>query len=374
MLHTRRLKALIVKESLQILRDPSTILIAFVLPLVLLFIFGFGVNLDSNRVKIGLVINAQGPDVASLVKAFTNSRFLDVTVARDRRALEDDLAAGRLRGIVVVPQDFTAEAASADESASIQVIADGSEPNIASFVQNYAQGVLQVWLAYQAQDRGRDFTDSLIQLEPRYWYNPELKSRNYLLPGSIAIIMTLIGTLLTALVIAREWERGTMEAMMATPISITDILMGKLVPYFVLGMGSMLLCTAVAIFLYDVPFRGTLPALLAASSVFLVAALGQGLLISSLAKDQFVASQMALMSAFLPAFMLSGFIYEISAMPAPIQALSHVITARYLVTSLQTIFLTGDIWPLLLSSMGAMAIIGMAFFLLIARKTRKRLD
>jgi ABC-2 type transport system permease protein len=186
--------------------------------------------------------------------------------------------------------------------------------------------------------------------------------------------MTLIGTLLTALVIAREWERGTMEAMMATPISITDILMGKLVPYFVLGMGSMLLCTAVAIFLYDVPFRGTLPALLAASSVFLVAALGQGLLISSLAKDQFVASQMALMSAFLPAFMLSGFIYEISAMPAPIQALSHVITARYLVTSLQTIFLTGDIWPLLLSSMGAMAIIGMAFFLLIARKTRKRLD
>lgn len=374
MMHTRRLKALIVKESLQILRDPSSILIAFVLPLVLLFIFGFGVNLDSNRVKMGLVINAQGPDVASLVKAFTNSRFLDVTVARDRRALEDDLAAGRLRGIVVVPQDFTVEAALADESASIQVIGDGSEPNIASFVQNYAQGVLQVWLAYQAQDRGRDFTDSLIQLEPRYWYNPELKSRNFLIPGSIAIIMTLIGTLLTALVIAREWERGTMEAMMATPISITDILMGKLVPYFVLGMGSMLLCTAVANFLYDVPFRGTLPALLAASSVFLVAALGQGLLISSLAKDQFVASQMALMSAFLPAFMLSGFIYEISAMPAPIQALSHVITARYLVTSLQTIFLTGDIWPLLLSSMGAMAIIGMAFFLLIARKTRKRLD
>lgn len=374
MLHIRRLKALIIKESLQILRDPSTILIAFVLPLVLLFIFGFGVNLDSNRVKIGLVINSQGTDVASLVKAFTNSRFLDVTVAQDRRVLEDDLTAGRLRGIIVVPQDFTTEAVLADESASIQVIADGSEPNIASFVQNYAQGVLQVWLTYQVQDRGRDFTDSLIRLEPRYWYNPELKSRNFLLPGSIAIIMTLIGTLLTALVIAREWERGTMEAMMATPISITDILMGKLVPYFLLGMASMLLCTAVAIFLYDVPFRGTLLALIAASSVFLVAALGQGLLISSLAKDQFVASQMALMSAFLPAFMLSGFIYEISAMPAPIRALSHMIAARYLVTSLQTIFLTGDIWPLLLSSMGAMAIIGIAFFLLIARKTHKRLD
>jgi ABC-2 type transport system permease protein len=374
MLHTRRLKALIIKESLQILRDPSTILIAVVLPLVLLFIFGFGVNLDSNRVKIGLIINAQGPDVASLVKAFTNSRFLDVTITQDRRGLEDDLAAGRLRGIVVVPQDFTAEAALADESASIQVIADGSEPNIASFVQNYARGVMQIWLSYQAQDRGRDFTRSLIQLEPRYWYNPELKSRNFLIPGSIAIIMTLIGTLLTALVIAREWERGTMEAMMATPITITDILMGKLAPYFVLGMGSMLLCTGVATLFYDVPFRGTLPALITVSSVFLVAALGQGLLISSVARDQFVASQMALMSAFLPAFMLSGFIYEISAMPTPIQALSHVIAARYLVTSLQTIFLTGNIWPLLLSSMGAMAIIGIVFFLLIARKTHKRLD
>ena len=370
----RRCKALIIKESLQIIRDPSAILIAFVLPLVLLFIFGLGVNLDSNRIRVGLVLESQGPDVVSLTKAFTNSRFFAVTIARDRREVENDLVAGRLRGMIVVPQDFTAEAALNNQSAGIQVIADGSEPNIASFVQGYTRGVLQVWLAYQAEDRGREINASLIRVEPRFWYNPELKSRNFLVPGSIALIMTLIGTLLTALVIAREWERGTMEAMMATPISIFAILIGKLAPYFVLGMGSMLLCTSVATLFYDVPFRGTLPALLAASSVFLIAALGQGLLISSLAKDQFVASQIALMSAFLPAFMLSGFIFEISAMPAPIRALTHIFAARYLVTSLQTIFLTGDIWPLLLSSMAAMAIIGMVFFILIARKTRKQLD
>lgn len=371
---TRRLKALVVKESLQIMRDPSAILIAFVLPLVLLFIFGYGVNLDSSKVRIGLVLEDQGPDVTSLANAFTNSRFFDTRVGYDRRAFEDDLVSGKIRGIVIVPRDFTATATLADESASLQVIADGSEPNIASFVQNYTGGVVRVWLRHQAEDGGREAGGSLIGLQPRYWYNPELKSRNFLIPGSIAIIMTLIGTLLTALVIAREWERGTMEAMMATPISIAEILIGKLVPYFVLGMGSMILCVGVATFLYDVPFRGSFPALVATAAVFLIPALGQGLLISSVSRDQFVASQMALISAFLPAFMLSGFIFEISAMPAPIRALTYVFAARYFVTSLQTIFLTGDIWSLLLASMGAMAVIGGVFFLITARKTRKRLD
>ena len=370
----KRLFALIKKETLQIVRDPSAILIAFVLPLVLLFIFGYGVNLDSNRVKIGLVLEDQTPDIVSLFAAFSNSRFLDVTVGRNRKEFEDDLVAGRIRGIVVVPQDFSAKAIIEDERASLQVIADGSEPNVASFVQNYAQGVLQVWLANQVRDRGRDVEMSAVMVEPRFWYNPELKSRNFLLPGSIAIIMTLIGTLLTALVIAREWERGTMEAIMATPVSIVQILLGKLIPYFVLGIGPMVLCWTVAIVWYDVPFRGSFLALLAATSVFLLGALGQGLLISSAAKDQFVASQAAIMSAFLPAFMLSGFIFEISAMPQPIQLLTYVFAARYFVTSLQTLFLTGNIWPLLLASMAAMAVIGLAFFILTAGKTKKRLD
>jgi ABC-2 type transport system permease protein len=370
----RRLIALIKKETLQIIRDPSTILIAFVQPLILLFIFGYGVNLDSNKVKIGLVMEDHTPDTVSLADAFSNSRFLDVTLGRDRREFEHDLVTGRLRGIVVIPQNFSVEMALKAGIASVQVIADGAEPNIASFVQNYVVGVMQVWLYHETEDRGQTTASSAIRVEPRFWYNPELKSRNFLVPGSIAIIMTLIGTMLTALVISREWERGTMESMMATPVSIIQILLGKLIPYFIMGIGSMTICTLVATLFYDVPFRGSFPALLAATSIFLLAALGQGLLISSVSKDQFVSSQMAIMSAFLPAMMLSGFIFEIGSMPKPIQWLTHIFAVRYFVTCLQTLFLAGNVWPLLLSCMGAMLFISLVFFGLTARKTRKRLD
>jgi ABC-2 type transport system permease protein len=370
----RRLTALIRKETLQILRDPSTFLIAFLQPLILLFIFGYGVNLDSNKIRIGLVVEDNTPDTASLVRAFTNSRFLEVRLGQDRREFEHDLVIGHIRGIVVIPQDFSIDMALKTGAVNLQVIADGAEPNIASFVQNYAFGVVQVWLQHEAEDRGQSAAALPIRVLPRFWYNAELKSRNFLVPGSIAIIMTLIGTMLTALVISREWERGTMESMMATPVTITQILLGKLIPYFIMGIGSMTLCTLVCTLVYDVPFRGTYPALLAATSVFLLAALGQGLLISSVAKDQFVASQIALMAAFLPALMLSGFIFEIHSMPRPIQLLTHVFAVRYFVTSLQTLFLTGDVWPLLIHCMAAMLVISVVFFALTARKTKKRLD
>lgn len=370
---TRRLLALIRKESRQILRDPSSILIAFVLPLILLFIFGYGVNLDSNSVRIGLVLEESTPDVASLATAFTNSRFFEVRIARDRRVFAPELVAGRLRGMVIIPRNFTVKTAEKEQGAAIQVIADGSEPNIAFFVQNYARGVVQVWLAHQKEDHGGT-AEQLITVEPRFWYNEELKSRNFLIPGSIAVTMTLIGTLLTALVIAREWERGTMEALMATPVTITEILLGKLIPYFILGLGSMTVCWLVAVFWYDVPFRGSFTALLASTSVFLLTALGQGLLISSFSKNQFLAAQIALMSAFLPALMLSGFVFEIASMVAPVQGVSYMVAARYFVSSLQTLFLTGNIWPMLLKAIGAMLLISAVFFVLTARKTVKRLD
>jgi ABC-2 type transport system permease protein len=369
----RRLTALIRKESLQILRDPSSILIAFVLPLLLLFIFGYGVNLDSNRIRVALVLEATNPDIASLATAFTNSRFFEVRVGQDRRAFTHDLATGRIRGIVVVPSDFSVKTAGRSGTASIQVITDGSEPNIAAFVLNYTKGVLQVWLAHQNEDRGIEVRDR-ISVEPRIWYNEELKSRNFLIPGSIAVTMSLIGTLLTALVIAREWERGTMEALMATPVTITEILIGKLVPYFLLGIGSMIVCWLVAILWYDVPFRGSFPALLLATSVFLLTALGQGLLISSFAKNQFLASQIALMSAFMPALMLSGFVFEIASMVAPVRGVTYLVAARYFVSVLQTLFLTGNIWPMLLRAIAAMLLISAVFFAITAKKTVKRLD
>ena len=377
----RRLAALIRKECLQIVRDPSSILIAFVLPLLLLFIFGYGVNLDSNRIRIGLVLEDSSPDIASLATAFTNSRFLSVSVGQDRREFTPKLVAGHLRGIVIIPRGFSARLIRGTGGRTgveagdmpIQVLTDGSEPNIAFFVQNYAKSVVQVWGEHQNEDHSLR-AKPLIGVEPRFWYNEELKSRNFLLPGSIAVTMTLIGALLTALVIAREWERGTMEALMATPVTIFEILLGKLIPYFILGLGSMTVCWLVATLWYDVPFRGSFAALLAVGSVFLLTALGQGLLISSLAKNQFLASQIALMSAFLPAMMLSGFVFEIASMVAPVRGISYAVAARYFVSCLQTLFLTGNIWPSFLSAIGAMLLISAVFFILTARKTVKRLD
>ena len=340
-LDRRRFRGLFVKELLQVVRDPSSILIAFVLPGILLFLFGYGLSLDADRLDIGLILEDTGPEVQSLVVAFTNSPYFDVRVARHRDALQEDLVAGRVRGLVVVPEDFSQRLSRPGDTAPLQVIADGSEPNTASFVQNYVQGVWTNWQRQQMLDRGEDVSQP-IALQPRYWFNQELESRNFLVPGSIAIIMTVIGTLLTAMVVAREWERGTMEAIMATPASILEILVGKLAPYFLLGMGAT--------------------------------ALGQGLLISTLARNQFVAAQVALISGFLPAVLLSGFIFEIGSMPAPIRAITYVVAARYLVSSLQTVFLTGDIWPLLLPNVMAMLAIGGVLFALTARKTKKRLD
>ncbi|MGH6896927.1 MAG: ABC transporter permease [Geminicoccaceae bacterium] len=367
----RRLRALVVKEALQIVRDPSSVLIAVVLPLILLFLFGYGVSLDANQLRIGIAIESGTPPARELAAAFQASRFFDARLAHDRRTFVPDLVAGRIRGIVVIPATFTAEAERSDGAPRIQVITDGSEPNTASFVQNYARGVVATFQRQRAAEgQGRAPAIAAVQ---RFWFNPGLERRFFLVPGSIAIVMTLIGTLLTALVVAREWERGTMEAIMATPIGVAELLVGKLLPYFGLALASMILCTVVAVLLFDVPFRGSPGALLVLSIAFLCPALGQGLLISAVTKNQFVAAQAALLSGFLPAFLLSGFIFEISSMPTPIQWLTTIVPARYLIPSLQTVFLAGDIWPLFLPDIGAMLLIGAVLFALAVRATPKRL-
>jgi ABC-2 type transport system permease protein len=363
----RRFGGLVRKEVYQVLRDPSSILIAFVLPLILLFLYGYGVSLDATTIRVGLVLEDSGPVARDLAAGFHASRYFDVTVGRDRRELADAMVAGRLKGLVVIPAEFGRRQA-AEGFAPIQVIADGSEPNTANFVQNYARGVFAAWQRQRGEARAVP-----IGIEQRFWFNPQLASRFFLVPGSIAIVMTLIGTLLTALVIAREWERGTMEAIMATPVTVPALLAGKLLPYFVLGLGSMALCAGIAVLLFGVPFRGSVAALLALSVAFLCPALGQGLLISAVTKNQFVASQMALLTGFLPAFLLSGFLFEIDSMPRPIQLLTHIVPARYFVPSLQTVFLTGDVWALMGRDIAAMLAIGVVFFAAAARNTRKRL-
>jgi len=366
----RRFVALMRKESYQILRDPSSILIAFVLPMILLFLFGYGVSLDTTRTRIGLVVEEETPLTRDLAASFTASRYFAVTQGRDRREFDDDLVLGRVRGIVVVPATFAADHAAARHPA-VQVIVDGSDPNTASFVQNYAQAAAANWERQQSSE-GKA-SPPAIAVEQRFWFNPQLTSRNFLVPGSIAIVMTLVGTLLTSLVVAREWERGTMEAMMATPVTAAELLTGKLLPYFILGVASMTLCVLLAVFLFGVPFRGSVTALYVLSASFLMPALGQGLLISATTKNQFLASQLALISGFLPSFLLSGFLFEINSMPTVIQWITYVVPARYLIPSLQTVFLAGDIWPMFGRAIAVMLTIGSIFFLLAARSTRKRI-
>ena len=366
----QRLMALVRKESLQAIRDPSTILIAFVLPVMLLFLFAYAVSLDVREVRIGVVQESTGASAQALAAAFAGTRYLQVTPARDRREVAEKLVSGKLRGFVVIPQDFERRLASPVPQALVQVITDGSQPNTANFVANYAQGVVQSWAA----SRSAGAPLSTIQLEPRFWFNAELESRRALVPGAIAIVMTIIGTMLTALVVAREWERGTMEAILSTPASVAEILIGKLLPYFVLGMIATLVAAGLATFVFDVPLRGSMLALLTLSAVFLIPALGQGLLISALTRNQFLASQIALFSGFLPAFLLSGFFFEIDAMPLPIQAATYLVPARYFVSSLQTVFLAGDVWAVFWPDLAAMAAIGVVFFAIAKRKTRKNLE
>ncbi|MGR8931433.1 MAG: ABC transporter permease [Gammaproteobacteria bacterium] len=369
MLNVGRLLPLAYKEALQIVRDPSAILIAFVLPVVLLFLFAYAVSLDIKRVPIGVVLESDGAKAQSLAAAFAATRYFVVKPVRDRREVADDLVGGRLRGYVVIPQDFERRLLSGVNRPLVQIITDGTQPNTANFVAVYARGVVSRWQVLYLPKAA-----STAEFEPRFWFNPELESRAFLVPGAIAVVMTIIGTLLTALVVAREWERGTMEAIMSTPASVAEVLIGKLLPYFMLGLAATVASTMLAVSVFDVPLRGSWLALLLLSSAFLIPALGQGLLISAITKNQFVASQAALLSGFLPAFLLSGFLFEIDAMPAAIRTLTYIVPARYFVSSLQTVFLTGNVWPLFMENIAAMLAIGVVLFGIARAKTRKRLD
>lgn len=368
----RRLFALVYKESLQVLRDPSTLMIAVILPLIMIFLFAFGVSLDLSQIRIGLVLEDTSPEARSLAAAFQNTHYFSVTIETSRPKLTEELVAAKIRGIIVIPQDFTKNLIKG-ELAPIQVIADGSETNTASFVQNYAEGVVALWWLSWQQERGIAELPSIIS-QVRIWFNAELKSRNVILPGSLAIIMALIGTLLTALVVAREWERGTMEAILSTPVRISEFIMGKMIPYFLLAMSSMLFCVLLAIFVFNVPFVGSIFVLMLATAIFLLAALSQGLLISIMSKNQFVASQAAINAAFLPAYMLSGFLYEIQTMPLPIRMLTYLFPPRYFVSIIQTTFLAGDVWPLILPDMLAMLALGSIFLTLVIKKSKKSLE
>lgn len=362
-MNLKRLKALTYKESLQVFRDPSSILIAFILPLILLFLMGYAVSLDARKIPIAIISKSNSELSQKLISSFISSNFFEVDLSKNKNIYLEQMQKSKIKAILTINNDF-----GKNNIYNIQIITDGTEPNGAGLTQNYISAVIKLWAK-----ENKILNKENIILQPRYWFNAPLSSRYFLLPGSIAIIMTLIGTLLTALVIAREWERGTMEALMATPATMSEILIGKLIPYFILGMFSMLLCFIVAYFWYKIPFMGSFFILIILSSIYLFSSLSIGLLISTLAKNQFVAAQMSLIVGFLPAFILSGFLFEIGNMPQWLQYITSIIPARYFVESLQTIFLAGNIYEIFIFDAFVMILISALLFAFVLKKSKKAL-
>lgn len=368
----RRVRAIVWKESLEVVRDPSSFIVAFVLPVLLLMLFGFGISFDITRLRVGLVIEEPTPESEWFVASLSNTPYFDVRRSTDRRAFTDQLASGAINGIIVLAGDFSERLARGD-TAGVQVITDGSDPNTAGLVNGYVQGAWASW----AQQRALGATATMpgqINISPRVWFNPELESRRLLVPGSISLIMMMIGALLTALVVSREWERGTIEALLATPVGIAEFIVGKLVPNFLLGMGAMAVCVFAALFVFHIPLRGSIFTLTGFTAIFLLVALGLGLLISTVARTQFLASQLAMLVAFLPGLYFSGFLFEVASMPAPLRAFAVIVPAGYYVRGLTTIFMAGDIAAVLIPASAILLLMSVILFGLTALNTKRRLD
>jgi len=369
----QQLAAIMVKEGKQVTRDPSSWIIAVVLPLTFLFLFGFGISLDTTVVKIAMVREDDGRDARALADALTSSKWFLVVAASDRRSGKRLLQDQSVKAVVIIPAEFGRRLYAQNTTAQVQVLVDGAEPNTANYVHGYVSAIWSGFLAARTLEQGTAVA-APVSVEVRYWYNANAVSRWFLIPGSMTVIMTLLGTLLTSLVIAREYERGTLEALYATPLTRGQILIGKTLPYFLLAMVSMAVCVLTALLLFQLPLRGSFLALGLVSAVFLVPALGQGLLISVTMRTQMAAAQLGLMTGYLPAMMLSGFLFDIHSMPPWLQAITLAIPARYMNVSLQTVFLAGDLWSVLIPNMLFMLAVGALFFGLTWRRLHKRLD
>jgi ABC-2 type transport system permease protein len=353
-----RLRGFLRKETLQIRRDFSSIALALVMPVVLLFLFGFGVSLDVRNVPIAVVLDDRGAEARDLAERFALSHYFDPVRVQRLDEAKQLLDRRTVDAIVYVQSDFSQRLARNAE-APVQIIVNGTDSNQAQLVQGYTLGVLNLWSGQRAA-RGLPAQPPAVTIQQRIWFNDAVNSTHFLVPGLVALVMTLIGVLLTALVIAREWERGTMEAILVTPLRVGEIMVGKLLPYFVLGMMGLGLSVGLGRVLFGVPFRGSPSVYLLLSTLFLLASLGLGLFISAAARVQFVAAQASIIAGFLPAFFLSGLLFDLESTPWPIQAISHVIPARYFVSASHTMFLAGDVWPVLgwdALALGVMALV-----------------
>lgn len=366
----RRVWSLVRKESHQVVRDPSSIAIGIVLPVVLILLFGYGLSLDVTNAPVAVVLEDPSPDAMELAASFQLSPYFDAQLLTSMPRAQQLMLARKVDAIVRIRPDFSRQLSRGD--AEVQILVHGTDANHARIIQSYAQGAVGQWAARRSAE-GKEILTGPVTVQSRLWFNEANESRYFLVPGLIVLIMTLIGAFLTSLVVAREWERGTMEALFVTPVRPDEILLGKTIPYFVLGLIGLVLCLLAAKFLFHVPFRGSVIVLSGASMLYLLVALAIGLLISSAIKSQFVASQIALLVTFLPAVMLSGFLFDLHSMPAVVRVITYALPARYYVTLLQTIFLAGDIWTVILPNAAVLAGMAVLFLILTRRVTQKKL-
>lgn len=348
----RRVIAIARKEVVQIRRDPRSLLIVFLMPAMLMSLMGYGISLDQKNVPICIFDREGGQESQDLLKHFQASPYFHIAVVNSdyrslTRAIDDD----RCKLGVVIPNDF-AERLHKGGTVEIQGIVDATDDNTANLIFGYAEGVVagysaSVQLEYFRQ-HGQMTAKAPISIQSRTWFNEDLDSSNFIVPGVVVIVMVVIGTFLTSLTIAREWERGTMEQLISTPVTRLEVTVGKLIPYFVLGLIDTAVCEAIAVFWFQVPFRGTLWLMFLATALFLAVVLLLGYWVSAATKSQLAASQISLVATFLPAFLLSGFVFPVDQMPAVIRAITYAIPARYYLSMVKVIFLKGTgIVPLL---------------------------
>jgi len=373
-----RFAAVARKEVIQIRRDTRSLLIVVAMPLVLMLAFGYGVSFDTKHIPVYVYDREGSQQSQDFLKRFQASEYFNVVkTVENFPALIRAIDAGACRLAIVIPQDFS-QRLNTDRPVSIQALLDATDNNTANLgisyseaiVQAYSQQVQFEWL----QRQGRFSVQTPVSVDIRTWFNEDLESAANIVPGVVAIVMAVIGSFLTSLTIAREWERGTMEQLVSTPITPLEVMVGKLVPYFLIGMLDTALCAALAVWWFEVPFRGQWSVFFLSSALFLLVVLSLGYVLSVVAKSQLAASQAALISTFLPAFLLSGFIYPIDQMPAVIRFITHVIPARFFMTITRDVFLKGTSLPLLRDDLLALAIFAFILTILATRAFHKKLS
>jgi len=372
-----RFRAIAAKEVIQILRDVRSLMIVILMPVILVLLFGYGVSLDLKHLPV-YVYDCDGSQQSQdLLKRFQSNQYFHLVRAVDSypalvRAIDD----GSAKMGLVIPWDFSQRLRDG-RPVSVQALIDATDDNTANVLISYSQAVVQGyssevqvnWL----QRRGLPAQPASISVEARTWYNEDLESSAFIIPGILALVMSVIGAFLTSLTIAREWERGTMEQLISTPVTALEIMLGKLLPYFVIGMLDVVLSAAVALYWFRVPFRGSFSVLLAASAMFMIVVLSLGFFISVMAKNQFTASQIALLITFLPAFLLSGFLFAIEEMPVILQQITRILPVRYYVAVLKKIFLKGSPISLLYAELVPLAVFAVVLAILATHSFHKRL-